>query len=75
MRRLSDERAPDLIALDDALHELAERNKQAARIVELRFFGGLDRKAIAEVLGISNATVTRRWRSARAWLIPYLETA
>ena len=50
---------------------------QKAQVVEHRFFGGLDREAIAEALGISSATVTRRWRSARAWLIHNLsrETA
>ncbi len=77
MRRLTNEPEPDLVALDEALNELATRDAQKARIVELRFFGGLDREAIAEVLGISSATVTRRWRSARAWLLTYMrrETA
>ena len=73
MRRLSNEREPNLIALDDALSELATHDAQTAQIVELRFFGGLDRRSIAEVLEISSATVTRRWRSARAWLIAYME--
>ena len=73
MRRLVNEREPSLVALDDALSELAVHDAQMARIVELRFFGGLDRKSIAEVLGISSATVTRRWRSARAWLITYMQ--
>lgn len=72
--RLPSERAPRLVALDEALRELAERDEEKARIVELRFFGGLDREEIAEVLDISSATVTRRWRSARAWLISYLES-
>ncbi len=72
LRRLSSERAPGLVALDDALGELAQYDEQSAQIVELRFFGGLDRQAIAEVLDISSSTVTRRWRSARAWLITYL---
>ncbi len=73
LRRISSQRAPSLVALDDALSELARHDEQTAEIVELRFFGGLDRTAIAEVLGISSATVTRRWRSARAWLIAYLD--
>ncbi len=73
MRRLSDEREPDLVALDEALKELVAHDAQAAQIVELRFFGGLDRGSIAEVMGISTATVTRRWRSARAWLIAYMK--
>lgn len=70
--RLSSERAPELVALDDALGELAQIDAQMAKIVELRFFGGLDREEIAEVIGVSSATVTRRWRTARAWLIRYL---
>ena len=70
---LSSERAPDLVALDEALSELAKRDAERARVVELRFFGGLDREQIALVLGMSSATGTRRWRSARAWLITYLE--
>ncbi len=74
---LANERTPELIALDDALSELAAHDEQMAQIVELRFFGGLDREEIAEVTGVSSATVTRRWRTARAWLIRYLnrETA
>ncbi len=67
-----DRRHPDLLALDQALRRLAERNPQQARIVELRYFGGLDREEIALVLGISSATVTRRWRMARAWLCSQL---
>ncbi len=71
--RLSDKaRDPDLLALDQALERLADRNSQQARIVELRYFGGLDREEIAAVLGISSATVTRRWRMARAWLFRQL---
>ena len=66
------ERAPHLLEVDEALHELARHDGQRAKIVELRFFGGLDREEIAEVLGISSATVTRRWSSARAWLSDYL---
>ena len=70
---LPSEPEPSVVILDDALRELAMRDAQAASIVEMRFFGGLDREAIAEVLGISSATVTRRWRSARAWLITYMQ--
>lgn len=72
---LASQQAPQLVELDGALKELAEHDGQKAQIVELRFFGGLDREEIAEVLGISSATVTRRWRSARAWLINYLVPA
>lgn len=59
---------PELLALDQAMNRLADRDPEQARIVELRYFGGLDREEIACVLGISSATVTRRWRMARAWL-------
>lgn len=69
LRRLPTWRSPQLIALDDALNRLMEIDAEKARIVELRFFGGLDRNEIGEVLGLSSATVTRRWRSARAWLL------
>ncbi len=58
----------DLERLDDALRDLAERDAEQAKIVELRYFGGLNRDEIAHVLGISSATVSRRWRMARAWL-------
>ena len=61
-----------VIALDDALNALADHDPERSKIVELRFFGGLDREQIAEAMGMSSATVTRRWRSARAWLIDYL---
>ena len=63
---------PHLLALDEALRELAKHDPERAHIVELRFFGGLSRREIAEVLGVSSSTVTRRWRSARAWLGKYL---
>ncbi len=72
LHSLASERAPSLIALDDALNELADQDAEKAQVVELRFFGGLDREAIAEAMGISSATVTRRWRSARAWLIHHM---
>lgn len=65
-------RAPELLAVDRALKALAEKDPERARIVELKFFGGLNREEIAEVLEISSATVTRRWRSARAWLLKEL---
>lgn len=66
---------PDLLALDLALVRLTDRDPQQGRIVELRYFGGLDREEIAHVLGISSATVTRRWRMARAWLYRQLSPA
>jgi len=58
----------DLIALDDALNDLARLDPQQSRIVELRFFGGLSIEETAEVLDMSPATVKRRWTTARAWL-------
>lgn len=62
------ERDLDLLALDDALTRLAALDPEQARIVELRFFGGLSAAETAEVLGVGEATVHRRWASARAWL-------
>jgi RNA polymerase sigma factor (TIGR02999 family) len=58
----------DIEALDSALTRLADIDEQQARIVEMKFFGGMTLEDIAEVLGISTATVTREWRMARAWL-------
>jgi RNA polymerase sigma factor (TIGR02999 family) len=62
------ERAVDLGALDDALTELAGLNPQQARVVELRYFGGLTIEQIAAALEISPAKVRREWTFARAWL-------
>lgn len=58
----------DVVAVDDALNALAYRDEQQARIVELRFFGGLTIEETAEALEISPATVKRDWAVARAWL-------
>ncbi len=58
----------DLLALDEALTDLAAIRATAARIVEMRFFGGLEVDETAASLGLSRATVIRRWRFARAWL-------
>ena len=58
----------DLLDLDDALTRLAERHEQAARVVELRFFGGLSIEESAAVLGVSPTTVKRDWLMAKAWL-------
>jgi RNA polymerase sigma factor (TIGR02999 family) len=65
-------RASDVLALDEALGQLSDRHPQAGKIVELRFFGGLNESEIAEVVGLSVPTVKRRWRFARAWLHRYL---
>ena len=58
----------DLIALDEALEELAVMDTQQAKVVELRYFGGMTVEETAEALGISPATVKRDWSMARAWL-------
>lgn len=65
---LDDRRADELIALDDALNTLAAMDKRKSQIIELRFFGGLSIEETAEALNISPITVTREWRSAKAWL-------
>lgn len=60
--------AAELLALDEALRELERFNERGARVVEYRFFGGLGTEEIAEAMGLSEATVRRAWRAARAWL-------
>jgi RNA polymerase sigma factor (TIGR02999 family) len=62
----------DPIELDDALNRLNELDQRKARIVELRFFGGLSVEEIVELLGISKSTVEADWRLARAWLAKML---
>ncbi|MDX1420058.1 MAG: ECF-type sigma factor [Rubricoccaceae bacterium] len=66
-------RADELIALDEALDRLAQLSERQAHIVELRFFGGLTQAEIGEVLGVSEITVRRDWRLARAWLSKALD--
>ena len=65
---VSDEPSIDLVALDEALARLASFDEQQARIVELRYFSGLNIEETAEALGISPATVKRDWNVAKAWL-------
>jgi RNA polymerase sigma factor (TIGR02999 family) len=65
---ISGGRARELIALEDALNVLAEKDPRKARVVELRFFGGLSVEETAEVLGVSSETVMRDWKFARSWL-------
>jgi len=67
------DRGVDLIALDTALERLAALDAGQARIVELRYFGGLSIEETAEAMGISPATVKRHWAVARAWLAKELE--
>ncbi len=62
------ERPGELLALDEALTRLEELNPRQARVVECRFFAGMNIDETAEALGISNATVRRDWAMARAWL-------
>jgi RNA polymerase sigma-70 factor (ECF subfamily) len=64
----SDHQTEDLLTLDAALDELRSFNPEGAAIVEYRFFGGLQFREIAEVSGVSEVTVRRRWTTARAWL-------
>jgi RNA polymerase sigma factor (TIGR02999 family) len=65
---VSEERAAELVAIDEALAKLAQLDPRKSQIVELRFFGGFSGEETAEILGISRITVTREWQSARAWL-------
>jgi RNA polymerase sigma factor (sigma-70 family) len=60
--------------MDDALLELARINPRQASMIEARFFGGLDVRETAELLGISEATVLRDWRAAKAWLSVELQS-
>jgi RNA polymerase sigma factor (TIGR02999 family) len=72
---MSQQKASEVIALDDALKTLALIDPQQSRIVELRFFGGLTVEEAAEVLKVSPATIKREWSSAKAWLYRELAKA
>jgi RNA polymerase sigma factor (TIGR02999 family) len=65
---VSHDKSAELIALDDALEALAQLDEQKAKIVELRYFGGLSIEETAEVMGVSVPTINRQWRMAKAWL-------
>lgn len=67
--------AREVVALDDALNALSQVDPRKARIVELRFFGGLSVKETAEVVKVSSDTVMRDWKLARAWLLTELSQA
>jgi RNA polymerase sigma factor (TIGR02999 family) len=67
-------RSVDLLALDQALERLAAIDARQARVVELRFFGGLSVEETAEVMNVSPATVKREWSMAKAWLHAKLES-
>lgn len=65
---VSEARADELLALNDALSQLEAMDERLGQVVECRYFGGLTIEETAEVLGVSAATVKRDWRTARAWL-------
>lgn len=67
-REVSNARSAELLALDEALDELATVDPRKSHVVELRFFGGLSVQETAEALGVSEVTVMRDWSTARAWL-------
>jgi RNA polymerase sigma factor (TIGR02999 family) len=66
------QRAPEILALDEALHKLAQLNDRQAKIVEMRFFAGMSEEEAGDVLGVSARTVKRDWRVAKAWLFKEL---
>jgi RNA polymerase sigma factor (TIGR02999 family) len=65
----------DVLILDEALSRLQRADARAARVVELRFFGGLSEDEVAEAIGVSAITVKRDWKFARAWLIHQLHSS
>ena len=69
---LIDEPGRDLVALDDALTELAKFDERKSRVVEMRFFGGLSVAEAAEALSVSSETIMRDWKLAKAWLLKEL---
>jgi len=68
------ERSEELVALDDALNNLVKIDEQKARIVELRYFGGISVLETAEVLGVTPITIKRHWRITKAWLFGEMQT-
>ena len=64
----TDNNAEQFLALDEALERLSEMDPELGRIVEMRFFGGLQQREIAAVLGVTTRTVERGWKTASAWL-------
>jgi len=71
-RLLAPSRAPDVIEIDEALDKLAEVDERKAKVIELRYFGGLSREEVATALGLTVPTVKRDLRLAEAWLRRYL---
>ena len=70
---VTDQRASEIVALDDALTSLATVDPRKSRIVELRFFGGLNIEETAEVMDLSPTTIQREWRAAKAWLRRFIK--
>lgn len=70
---VTDERTDEIVALDDALNELEALDARKSKVVELRFFGGMNTDEIARVLGVSPNTVKRDWKFARSWLLNELQ--
>jgi RNA polymerase sigma factor (TIGR02999 family) len=68
------QQSEDILALDQLLVKLENADPRAARVVELRFFGGLSEDEVAEVLGVATITVKRDWKAARAWLVSRLNS-
>lgn len=68
-----EEESIDLLLLDEALRELQSIDPHRVQIVEMRYYGGLSLKEIAEVMGVSTSTIKRNWRASRAWLINNIE--
>ena len=66
---IAQQKAAELVALDDALTDLAAFDRRKCRIVEMRYFGGMSAEETAEVLSVSPVTVMREWRAAKAWLL------
>jgi RNA polymerase sigma-70 factor (ECF subfamily) len=71
---LTDERAEELVALDEALAALGRLDPRKARVVELRYFGGLSVEETAEVLKVSRSTVLHDWNMAKAWLYTQIKS-
>ena len=71
----AENRSEEIVALDDALKQLAVLDERKSRVVEMKFFGGLNIEEIAEVLKLSPETVKRDWRFARTWLLRELANA
>lgn len=65
---VTEQKSFELLALDDALEELSKMDPQKSRVVELRYFGGLSVEETAEVMGVSEITIKRHWKMAKAWL-------